>query len=91
MAKLDIIGDIARALLEKCEPVCSNQHIIEGTNTIYDNKRDNDDIKDLAWSLSNLCRGGFKTLEFWEQYLLAFNAFTRCLFFDNNKVWSEAG
>lgn len=57
---------------------------------IVNSKIDNDDVKDLTWALANICRGGFKTAEHWEQYLLAFNAFSQCVSFHNQEIWSEA-
>lgn len=88
MAKLNVISDVAYALLDKCDFVY--KQAVPGETTTFQTKRDNDDVKDLTWSLSNLCRGGFKTAEYWEQYLAAFNAFSQCIFFENNAIWSEA-
>lgn len=53
-------------------------------------KRDAADIRDLTWALSNICRGGFKTVEHWKQYIAAFSAFSQCINFENESIWTEA-
>lgn len=99
MAQENLIGGVADALAEKCEIVynklnsaINQEHITKGDQgqIVCNSKSDTDDIKDLTWSLANICRGGFKTAEHWEQYLKAFNAFSQCIHFDNHEIWSEA-
>lgn len=99
MAQENLIGDVALALTEKCDIVynklnsaINQEQIRKDANgqIICDSKSDSDDVKDLTWSLANICRGGFKTAEHWEQYLLAFNAFSKCIHFDNTDIWTEA-
>lgn len=99
MALEEIIGDVAQTLSNKCEliyqkliSVIHAQEIYEDNegHIVCNNKTDSDDVKDLTWSLSNLCRGGFRTSEHWKQYLAAFTAFSYCIFFNNNDVWTEA-
>ncbi|KAI9469915.1 MAG: armadillo-type protein [Benjaminiella poitrasii] len=99
MAQSNLIGDVAQALLTKCEIVYNklNADLDEEQLPIDDrsqirckSKEDSDDVKDLTWSLANICRGGFKTVEHWEQYLEAVNAFSLCIHFDNEEIWTEA-
>ncbi|CEP14047.1 hypothetical protein [Parasitella parasitica] len=99
MAQENLIGIIALALTEKCEIVYSKLNLAMNQGRITKNdqgqivcnsKSDTDDVKDLTWSLANICRGGFKTAEHWEQYLVAFNAFSQCVHFDNSDIWTEA-
>ncbi|KAL9556260.1 hypothetical protein PS6_002422 [Mucor atramentarius] len=99
MAQEDLIGGVADALAEKCEIVynklnsaINQEHITKDDHgqIVCNSKTDTDDVKDLTWSLANICRGGFKTAEHWKQYLKAFNAFSQCIHFDNNDIWSEA-
>lgn len=93
IANEHVIGNVAQALSDKCDWIYQNlmhqQDVYEGHITCKD-KTDSDDVKDLTWSLSNLCRGGFKTSEHWEQYLLAFSAFSNTIFFNNQDVWTES-
>jgi hypothetical protein len=93
MAKLNVIGDVATSLLQKCELVY--QQILQNpeldqNKIIFRNKRDCDDVKDLTWSLSHLCRGGYQTAEYWEQFLFAFDALSQCLFFEIPIIWSDS-
>ncbi|KAI8641491.1 armadillo-type protein [Parasitella parasitica] len=99
MAQGNLIGIVAFALAEKCEIVYNklssaiNQELITNNDQgqiVCNSKSDTDDVKDLTWSLANICRGGFKTAEHWEQYLLAFDAFSQCVHFDNSDIWTEA-
>jgi hypothetical protein len=99
MAQENLIGDVAQALGTKCEIIYNklasaiNQDQFKKTNSgqiTVENKLDSDDVKDLTWSLANICRGGFKTVEHWDQYLQAFNAFSQCINFDNQDIWTEA-
>lgn len=99
MAQENLIGDIAQALIQKCDIIYNKLNSAIHSDQykksdkgyiIVDNKADRDDIKDLTWSLANICRGGFKTAEHWEQYLNAFEAFSRCVTFENQEIWSEA-
>ncbi|GAA5796160.1 hypothetical protein HPULCUR_001529 [Helicostylum pulchrum] len=96
MAQENLIGDIAQALGQKCDTICSNSTGSDQYKRsdkgciIVENKADRDDVKDLTWSLANICRGGFKTAEHWEQYLHAFDAFSKCVSFENVDIWSEA-
>ncbi|CAO3618952.1 unnamed protein product [Mucor hiemalis] len=99
MAQDQLIGDLAQALIEKCEIIYKNltsdtnqenAYQVSNEQIIVNNKIDSDDVKDLTWALANICRGGFKTAEHWEQYLLSFNAFSRCIHFNNQEIWSEA-
>jgi hypothetical protein len=99
MAQENLIGDVAQALAQKCEMIDhklatemnQNQYrrTIEG-HVIVDNKVDRDDVKDLTWSLANICRGGFKTAEHWEQYLHAFDAFSMAINYVHPDIWTEA-
>ena len=99
MAQENLIGAVANALTDKCEAIYSkltsavNQDDFQKTedgHITMNSKTDSDDVKDLTWSLANICRGGFKTVEHWEQYLVAFNAFSQCISFNNQEIWSEA-
>jgi hypothetical protein len=99
MAQENLIGDVAQALASKCDIIYKklasaiNQDQFKKTpngKIIVENKMDSDDVKDLTWALANICRGGFKTAEKWEQYLVAFNAFSQCINFDNQDIWTEA-
>lgn len=99
MAQDQLIGDLAQALIEKCEIIYKNltsdtnqenAYQVSNEQIIVNNKIDSDDVKDLTWALANICRGGFKTAEHWEQYLLSFNAFSKCIHFNNQEIWSEA-
>lgn len=100
MAQENLIGDVAHALTEKCQSIAHK--LANNTNTtehyrttvdghiIVDNKVDRDDVKDLTWSLANICRGGFKTVEHWEQYLHAFDAFSVAVNYVHPEIWGEA-
>lgn len=99
MAQENLIEDIALALSQKCDIVYNKlnsnldqEQIQKGDHDqiICKSKTDSDDVKDLTWSLANICRGGFRTAEHWKQYLYAFNAFSQCIHFDNQEIWSEA-
>ncbi|KAI8379001.1 armadillo-type protein [Blakeslea trispora] len=99
MAHDNLIGDIAQALSDKCHMIATklqsaiNQDRISQDDQgqiICHSKPDAEDIKDLTWSLANVCRGGFRTVEHWEQYLIAFQAFSQCINFENRDIWSEA-
>ncbi|KAI7907269.1 armadillo-type protein [Cokeromyces recurvatus] len=99
MAQSNLISDIAQALTIKCEIVYNKLNaeldqeqipIDERGQIRCKSKEDSDDVKDLTWSLANICRGGFKTIEHWEQYLVAVNAFSQCIHFDNEEIWTEA-
>lgn len=92
MAQENLIGDIAQALGQKCDTITSSGQYKRSDKgcIIVENKADRDDVKDLTWSLANICRGGFKTAEHWEQYLHAFDAFSKCVSFENVDIWSEA-
>lgn len=100
MANHHIIDSVAQALISKCQIVFSkaaspiHEDHVTRSNTglimFQNSKSDTDDVKDLTWSLANICRGGFKTIEHWEQYLTAFLAFCQSIMFDNQEIWSEA-
>ncbi|KAI7893062.1 armadillo-type protein [Mucor mucedo] len=99
MAQENLIGDVAEALTEKCESIAYK--LANGINAeqyrttldgyiIVEDKVDRDDVKDLTWSLANICRGGFKTVEHWEQYLHAFDAFSVAINYVHKDIWREA-
>ncbi|KAI8047461.1 armadillo-type protein [Thamnidium elegans] len=96
MVQENLIGDIAQALGQKCDSICSKltssdqYRQSDKGSIIVDNKADRDDVKELTWSLANICRGGFKTAEHWEQYLQAFDAFSKSVSFESIDIWSEA-
>ncbi|CAO3587032.1 unnamed protein product [Absidia cylindrospora] len=48
------------------------------------------DIKALTWALSNMCRGGFRTAEYWDMYLPAFHSLSQCVIFDHKDIWIDA-
>ncbi|KAI8971650.1 armadillo-type protein [Mycotypha africana] len=98
MAQEGLIGDIAAALNFKCDTIYAN---LNGTlnlqdvkhtagDVILDDKADLDDVRDLTWSLANVCRGGFKTVEHWQQYRTAFDALSQCINFHHDDIWTEA-
>lgn len=99
MAQENLIGDVAQALAQKCEMIAhklssgldqDQYRLTLDDHIVVDNKVDRDDIKDLTWSLANICRGGFRTVEHWEQYLHAFDAFSMAINFVHNEIWTEA-
>ncbi|ORX56437.1 ARM repeat-containing protein [Hesseltinella vesiculosa] len=48
------------------------------------------DVKALTWSLSNMSRGGFRTANYWDRYVPAFNALALCICFEHKDVWVDA-
>ncbi|CAO3628611.1 unnamed protein product [Cunninghamella blakesleeana] len=48
------------------------------------------DIKALTWALSNMCRGGFRTADYWQMYVPAFKVLTRCTTFDHKDIWIDS-
>ncbi|PHZ08960.1 ARM repeat-containing protein [Rhizopus microsporus ATCC 52813] len=44
----------------------------------------------LLWSLSNMARGGYRTADYYENYLIMFDAFAKYVMFENPKQVLEA-
>ncbi|KAI8334006.1 armadillo-type protein [Chlamydoabsidia padenii] len=78
------------------ENVCSeilDDSIERSYNTGRVTIRDQDlcvDVKALTWALSNMCRGGFRTADYWDMYLPAFHALSQCVIFDHKDIWIDA-
>ncbi|CDH49898.1 importin subunit alpha-1-like [Lichtheimia corymbifera JMRC:FSU:9682] len=49
------------------------------------------DIKALTWSISNMARGGFRTADFWDMYIPAFEALSKAILFDHRELWVDGG
>ncbi|KAI9314337.1 armadillo-type protein [Dichotomocladium elegans] len=49
------------------------------------------DIKALTWSISNMARGGFRTADYWDLYISAFEALSKAILFDHKELWIDGG
>ncbi|KAI8098666.1 armadillo-type protein [Halteromyces radiatus] len=86
------IGAVANVLDSVCDEIMDDaieRSYSSGRVTI----RDHDlciDVKALTWSLSNMCRGGFRTADYWDMYLPAFYSLSQCAIFDHKDIWIDS-
>ncbi|CAO3646463.1 unnamed protein product [Cunninghamella echinulata] len=88
----DAISTVAKVLEDACNDILDTA-IERSYHTGKVIIRDYDvctDIKALTWALSNMCRGGFRTADYWRMYIPAFKTLTRCITFDHKDIWIDS-
>ncbi|CAM0138670.1 unnamed protein product [Umbelopsis sp. WA50703] len=86
---MSAVIQVLRALYDQIAQVSAAEHSANPITVIRE-KGAHADVRVLTWTVSNMCRGGFKTKELWQLYIPAFEVLSDMTLLDDVEICTDA-
>ncbi|KAH8551855.1 armadillo-type protein [Umbelopsis sp. PMI_123] len=86
---MNAVIEVLKAIYEQIVQVSSSENTTDLTKVIRE-KGAHADVRVLTWTISNMCRGGFKTKELWQLYIPAFEILSEMTLLDDPEICTDA-